>query len=179
MRVPSSLSREDCEPTTTEAVRLAMQARVRAQSIIDRLEPITESGCLIWTGATSKGYGQVSCGGKLRYVHQVLYEICVGPVTLGMEIDHLCRVRCCANIEHLELVTPKENKLRGVSFSALNAKKTHCIRGHVLEGDNLLTRKRFPTWRLCKLCSYIHGKRNRDKRIDGHIRRVVERKEGA
>jgi hypothetical protein len=37
----------------------------------------------------------------------------VGPVPEGMELDHLCRVHPCVNPEHLEPVTPRENKLRG------------------------------------------------------------------
>ncbi|MDP9192333.1 MAG: hypothetical protein M3P06_11600 [Acidobacteriota bacterium] len=45
--------------------------------------------------------------------------------------------RACVRPDHLEVVTHKENNLRGHSFAARNARKTHCKHGHPFEGDNL------------------------------------------
>jgi hypothetical protein len=70
-------------------------------------------------------------------MHRYAYEALVGPIPDGKQIDHLCRNRACCNPEHLEPVTIQENIRRGEGPQAINARKTHCIRGHALSGDNL------------------------------------------
>lgn len=97
--------------------------------------PVTESGCWLWTASCDgKGYGQLSntVGATPQHLraHRVAYEIHKGLIPDGMTLDHLCRVRSCVNPDHLEPVTRKENILRGVAPSALNAVKTHCPHGH-------------------------------------------------
>lgn len=88
--------------------------------------------CWLWRAhRLPTGYGQFYFDGQMRYAHRVAYELFVGPIPAGLTIDHLCRVRACVNPDHLEPVTNRENILRGVAPSALNARKTHCIRGHV------------------------------------------------
>ena len=68
------------------------------------------NGCHIWPqGATAGGYSQLRCEGVMRYGHIVAYELYVGPIPPGYEIDHKCRVRRCVNPEHLRLATRKQN----------------------------------------------------------------------
>lgn len=91
------------------------------------------SGCWLFTaGATRGGYAQISVNGRLRYAHRVVYELLVGPIT-APELDHTCRVRCCVNPAHLRQVSHRENTLAGTSFSASNARKTTCFRGHAFD----------------------------------------------
>jgi hypothetical protein len=94
-----------------------------------------------WEWRASKyptGYGAYNLDGKnVRPAHRVAYEDTNGPVPVGLVLDHLCRNRSCVNPAHLEPVTIGENVLRGVGVSALNAKKTHCPKGHEYAGDNL------------------------------------------
>ena len=45
--------------------------------------------------------------------HRFVYEQTKGPILEGLTIDHLCRVRCCVNPDHLEVVTIQENIQRG------------------------------------------------------------------
>lgn len=72
--------------------------------------------CLIWQGCVgTHGYGQVRDRGVVRRAHRVAYEREVGPIPDGMQLDHLCRVRACVNVEHLEPVTQTENVRRGGS----------------------------------------------------------------
>lgn len=106
--------------------------------IAERYIPVTESGCWLWIGSSwQSGYGQWKIGRKLKRAHRVVYETLVGPIPDGLEPDHVCRVRCCGNPAHLELVTSRENTLRGNGPTAQNARKTHCLRGHPFAGDNL------------------------------------------
>lgn len=73
-------------------------------------------GCWIWTASTtSAGYGQMSVRSKMKYAHRVSYELLVGPIPEGSEIDHICFVRKCVNPKHLRLATRKQNSenLRG------------------------------------------------------------------
>jgi hypothetical protein len=96
--------------------------------------------CWLWLGPpNSDGYGHIGEGphkGRLLKVHRVTYELLVGPIPEGLELDHLCRVRLCVNPVHLEAVTNRENMLRGVGVCALNARKTHCKHGHEFTPEN-------------------------------------------
>jgi len=90
------------------------------------------AGCWEWLGfITLNGYGRTNFPGvKTRLAHRLVYELLVGPIPDGLTLDHLCRNRSCVNPAHLEPVTMKVNTLRGESFAAKNARKTHCKRGH-------------------------------------------------
>lgn len=79
-----------------------------------KIERVTESGCWIWTAhCHNKGYGVVSVDRKMRLAHRMAYELTYGQVQKGLDLDHLCRVRCCVNPAHLEPVTRLENVRRG------------------------------------------------------------------
>lgn len=67
----------------------------------------------------------------MEKVHVVVWEHTYGAKPEGMELDHLCRVPACCNIEHLELVTHRENMRRGRWGTA-----THCIHGHEFTPEN-------------------------------------------
>lgn len=68
------------------------------------------SKCKVWTGACNdKGYGQVSIGNKVHYVHILEYENNNGPVPDGMEVDHTCHNPPCYENTHLRAVTHKQN----------------------------------------------------------------------
>lgn len=132
-----------------------------SQSVADRLFAKAhedENGCWVFTGARSAGgYGFLRVAGKNLYTHRVAYEEIRAKIPDGLHLDHLCRNRSCINPWHLEPVTPRINTLRGDTFQARNAAKTHCIRGHELAGDNLRTD---PTGRrICRECKRIQGRR--------------------
>lgn len=82
--------------------------------------------CLQWTGSlkTRWGYGQFFYEGRNRSAHAVAWELANGPTPTGMTLDHLCRNTGCVRVEHLEVVTRRENMRRAV------AARTHCRNGH-------------------------------------------------
>lgn len=136
--------------TTLSADRLAiLRARFAA-----KIERIPFSECWYWTAGGHR-YGQFWIGRPGRFVpaHVFSYETTIGPVSDGLELDHLCRTTLCVNPRHLEPVTHRMNILRGAAPTARNARKTHCPSGHPLSGENLLSQRR-PTGqvRRCRMC---------------------------
>jgi len=74
------------------------------------------------------------------YAHRLAFEVLVEPVAVDLDLDHLCRVRCCVNPAHLEQVTRKVNTQRGVAGATTRARmlgKTHCPAGHEYSGENM------------------------------------------
>ncbi len=128
---------------------------------IERFEPkymlVQDSGCWIWTAALNAGgYGLIGHNKRSYLAHRFAYEHFIGPIPKGLQIDHLCRTRCCVNPDHLEPVTPKVNTRRGAK-----ANKTHCRLGHVLDG-----RKSNGT-RFCKECDRVGASLYRARVRDG------------
>jgi hypothetical protein len=115
---------------------------------------VTRDGCWIWMGSKNNGgYGKIGrprSGNRGVSVHRASYELLVGPIPAGYQIDHLCKNTSCLNPAHLEAVTPRENVLRGNTFARHQAAQTHCVKGHPLSGDNLY---RHPDGsRKCRAC---------------------------
>jgi len=135
---------------------------VPLQRLTERTEPGPD-GCLLYTGTlNNRGYGMLSVNGTQMLAHRAMYELTVGPIPDGMNVDHTCHNRdatclggdtClhrrCINIEHLEPVTGAENTRRGKSW-AINGTKTHCPQGHPYDRDNT------HVWngrRYCRACN--------------------------
>ena len=116
------------------------------------------TGCWEWTSAKKpNGYGRFrlySNNGKRRYAtaHRWLWIHLNGDTNLT--IDHLCRNTSCVNPDHLEPVTLKVNLLRGNGISGVNARKTHCIRGHKFTDENTYTPPN-TEWRQCRVCNKL------------------------
>lgn len=113
------------------------------------------TGCWLWTGAIIKGYGSIKVADEKRskLAHRVSYEWARGPIPDGLTIDHLCRTTACVNPMHLEAVTSAVNTLRGTAFSAVNARKTHCLRDHPFDAVNTYVDRRGA--RHCRACRRV------------------------
>jgi len=135
------------------------------ESVLDRLEE-NSRGCWVWTGCKSgrkDKYGKVKWKGKVVYVHRLIYEHVRGPISKELELDHLCENTLCANPNHLEAITHKENIHRGKGLAAQNAKKTHCKYGHPLSGSNLYLYS--SQGRYCRECCKNRVRKYRQRKI--------------
>jgi hypothetical protein len=82
--------------------------------------------CWPWLGqVNNKGYGMACIGGRKRAAHVVVYELLVGAVPDGLELDHLCRVPLCVNPDHLEPVTHAVNMRRAGDAQTACRKASH------------------------------------------------------
>jgi len=129
---------------------------------------IDENGCWIWTKAHfSTGYPAIRIEGKkTRRAHRVAWELCVGPIPEGLQIDHLCRVKSCVNPAHLEPVTAKVNAQRAVPFRANGGggprRAAYCKRGHPFDQEGV----RFSDGRTFRYC-YTCNRMRRAVKADG------------
>lgn len=94
------------------------------------------------------------------YAHRYAYEVYVGDIPTGMQVDHRCHTddttcpggaecphRRCCNPAHLELVTNAENTLRQRHAKRLTES---CPQGHPYSDDNTVYWK--DGKRRCRAC---------------------------
>ena len=119
--------------------RLARKIRVNAVT-----------GCWEWANGRPDRYGQVWWKGSNRRAHVIVYELLVGPVPDGLQLDHVhergCRSKACCWPVHLEPVTQSENQRRAV---VLRTPKAKCPQGHRYDESNTIV---YRGWRYCRAC---------------------------
>jgi hypothetical protein len=158
------------KPPSQNSLRYKL-TKIFGQTRIDE-----ESGCWYWLGYVNKrstlhGYGRIGFGGRKVLAHRFMYQFFLGPIPVGLELDHLCRNHACCNPAHLEAVTHAENMGRGEI-----ARRTHCPRGHPYDAENTRICKRGregTSFRQCKTCDRARGS-SRERQ-----RRAQRMKEGA
>lgn len=113
--------------------------------------------CILWTGRINvDGYGTIG----IHLAHRRAYEDQVGPpIPKGYVLDHVCNVRACINVLHLEPVTQPENVRRTNERGRHRSVQiTHCPQGH----DYARHGRRTPDKRLyCRVCKTVKSRERR------------------
>lgn len=123
--------------------------------------------CWLWVaGHDGKhGYGRFWWGVRKIGAHRFAYQLWVGAIPLGTELDHLCGRPSCVNPTHLEPVAHKENVRRG-GVAAANRERaravTACPLGHEYSAPNTYTTKTGK--RQCRKCKAAAVRRLRERR---------------
>lgn len=135
------------------------------QDLLDKLWSRTEvdatTGCFLFAGTNQRGHGQLRYMGRSHGVHRLSAMIFLG-LDLNdtkAQANHTCASRNCWNPDHLYIGDQSQNILDAVrsnTYNNQNTIKTHCKRGHPLEGDNLKLDEN--GGRRCRQCitDYLH-----------------------
>jgi hypothetical protein len=124
-----------------------------AERFEEKFTPEPNSGCWLWTGALHyHGYGIIRDGDRMEYAHRTSVQLAGREIPKGMTIDHLCKLKCCVNPDHLEIVTQAENNRRGAvpAAAAWRSGRTHCKNGHEFTPEN--TNGAYG-YRRCRTCN--------------------------
>ena len=74
-----------------------------------------ETGCWLYQGRLSRGYGSATAGGKRWRVHRLADARLHGPLPPGVDVRQTCGRRDCIDDAHPEAVTEGEKTQRGAS----------------------------------------------------------------
>ena len=144
------------------------------------LVEVEETGCWEWQkGKNNHGYGVFYTHKNTWYAHRISYALAKGQPSITNHLDHLCRNTSCVNPDHLEDVTPAVNVLRGFGVCANHARKTHCPRGHELEGKNLIAamqKRKKAAGRACRACD-VAARKARHRKLTGDFREAFIQRE--
>lgn len=174
---------QGCEPARYADGVYPAPAEV-VERVTARLAIDVASGCWLWPGATSSGYGRVrwtdSAGVHWGAAHRIMYAAKFGAIPEGLDVDHQCHdpatcqparpVDCphrrCCNPDHLAAMSRRDNLLRGGTITADRAATTHCPQGHPYDERNTMMSKKGQ--RECRECRYARNRayywKNREKR---------------
>jgi len=135
---------------------------------------IIDTGCWKWISTVNdKGYGVFTPKTNQSIAaHRYSYQIFKGIIPAGLIIDHLCRNPGCVNPEHLEVVTYRENEMRGINPQLVRLRqlsKTHCPHGHPYDSNNT---RYYKGRRFCRECNRIKNKRQRNAKQEA-LKRAV------
>lgn len=124
-----------------------------------------QNNCWEWVGRLSVyGYGMfdsrtIHKSKRIWMAHRISYALFRNLELMEDNVlDHLCRNRKCVNPEHLEIVSRRENVIRGNTIARKHMLTTHCPKGHEYTMDNLLKANLRRGQRCCRECNRLKAK---------------------
>ena len=123
------------------------------------------SDCIIWVGATTRGYGVRNIRGKVRYVHRLVCIAVHGnPPTETHLALHRCNTPRCINPEHLYWGTKKDNAADAIRDGVFPRGERHGLAKLDADRVRFIRRDPRPSHQLAKTlgvaASTIRGIRN-------------------
>jgi hypothetical protein len=116
-----------------------------------------------WTGKAikliRKPNGCLELSHNKLHVHgyQVAYILDKGDIPEGLILRHTCDNRKCINTQHIITGTHKENSQDMVRRGRHKSqKRTHCPKGHLLDGTRKWNNQRNSYARYCKTCNRLN-----------------------
>jgi hypothetical protein len=79
----------------------------RKSQLLERVMSRTSrvgSGCILWLGAMTNGYGVINFDHGIRRTHRVVWECVKGEIPDGAMLDHICGNRACQSVDHMRVV---------------------------------------------------------------------------
>lgn len=122
------------------------------------------------------GYPVVNLGhSDTRLVHRLVLESFVGPAPDGHECCHGDGNRTNSHLSNLRWDTSSANNYDIVTHGMhAMASKTHCKRGHALEGPNLSPYQLRYGWRGCLACKRATDRVRYHPHLKPHLQQVAD-----
>lgn len=146
-----------------------LSAREYIKSKVE-VDPIT--GCWLWKGSTSRGYGRAKINGEIWSSHRLSYSVFISPIPKNKIVCHNCpkedRPLCC-NPEHLWLGNNASNSndmvKKGRSLKGEKNNQAKITENDVIEIKRMLL-EGISSIQICKklrLSTHIVSKIKRNK----------------
>lgn len=133
-------------------------------------------GRMLAPALASNGYPVVNLGhSDNRLVHRLALEAFVGPAPDGYECCHGDGNRTNNHLNNLRWDTSSANSHDIVTHGRhAMAKKSHCSRGHALEGPNLSPYHLRYGWRGCLACKRANDRVRYHPHLKPHLQQVAD-----
>ena len=110
------------------------------------------------------------------FVHRLVLDAFVGPKQDGEETRHLDGDRANNFLCNLEYGTGSQNTLDKVKHGThLQASRTHCPHGHLLEEPNLVKSQKALGWRSCLACARGRSYVSRNPHLAPQVKEICDR----
>jgi len=139
-------------------------------SLFQKFDLDENTGCWNWKDRRNRqGYGHVRVGNRIENAHRVSLRLSKERYSIDLLALHHCDNPSCVNPAHLYWGTKRDNSQDSVIRKRhTNNRKTHCSKGHPLNGENLYSYRRLSTGimrRDCKICRSDAAARHKEKSV--------------